>query len=127
MAASAELVNHAIGKLIELVYQLDDTGEAANVDDDGRLLVSTPWGRHYQRFGLRANEAAVLALHVKKLCDAPQVAPLFVYDGFTRSWYLNFHDYPTFAKAVNYWRKCQLGAGDYLALLRTVQAKRGKG
>lgn len=126
MAASAELVNTSISRLIELAYQLDDTGIAANVDEDGRLLVSIPWGRYYQRFGLRANEAAVLALHIKRLCDSPSVAPLFVYDDSMRSWFVNVFDYGTFAAAVNYWRKCQLGAGDYLALLRQVQTKRGK-
>lgn len=127
MAAAAELVNHAVSRLIELAYEIDDTGIHANIDADGRLLIAVPWGRHYQRYGLRANESAVLALHVKRLYESPPVAPLFVYDDSMRSWFINVFDYGTYAAGIAYWRRAQLGSGDYLALLREVQSRRGNG
>ena len=127
MAASAELVNTAVSRLIELAYQVDDTGLRCNVDEDGRLLMPVPWGRSYQRYALRATESAVLGLHVKRLWERPPVAPLFVYDVDMRAWFVNVFDYGDYAAAVAYWRRAQLGAGDYMALLREVQSKRGNG
>ena len=127
MKAAAELANNAVAKLLEIAYQVDDTGIHCNIDADGKLLVAVPWGRHYQRYGLRANESAVLALHVRRLYEQPPVPPLFVYDDSMRSWFINVFDYGTYAAGIAYWRRAQLGSGDYLALLREVQSRRGNG
>lgn len=125
MKASAELCNAAMSRLIELLYEVDDTGLRANVDLTGRLLIPAPWGDSYQRYGLRATEAAVLGLHVRKLSEHATVPPLLIYDEEIRAWLLNA-DYATQAAATAYWQRCQLGAGDYLALLEEHRNSTGK-
>ena len=124
MKAAAERCNAAIDRLIELLYEVDDTGLRANVDVTGKLLIPVPWGDSYTRYGLRATEAAVLGLHVRKLAAVADVPPLLVYDAAIRAWLLNA-DYVTQAHAVAYWRRCQLGAGDYLALLEEIRNRTG--
>lgn len=124
MRAAAERCNAAINRLIELLYEIDDTGLRANVDATGRILIPVPWGDSYLRYGLRATEADVLAVHVRLLSHVDNVPPLLVYDAEIRRWLLNA-DYATEAQAVAYWRRCELGAGDYLAIAEEIRKQSG--
>lgn len=126
MAAAAELCNTAMFRLIELSYEQDEIG-FCNIDEDGRLLLPVPWGRHYQRYGLRATESAVLALHVKGLGQSPKYAPLWLYDAPMRSWFLNRWDYGDTGAAFSYWKKCGLSAKTYRSLVLHLQNQRGNG
>jgi hypothetical protein len=122
MKASAELCNAAMSRLLEYLYEVDDTSLRANVDATGRLLIPVPWGSSYRRYGLRATEAAVLATHMRRLAERTH-PPLLIYDDETRNWLLNI-DYTTHAAAVDYWNRCRLTAGDYLALSEHVRNNR---
>lgn len=126
MKAAAELCNAAMSRLINLLYEVDDTGLSANVDTGGKLLIPVPWGGSYTLYGLRATEAAVLASHIRKLGQHKAVPPLLVYDPSIRSWLLNV-DYETHSQATAYWQRCQLSAGDYLSLLDDIRNKCANG
>lgn len=125
MAASAELLNECVNKLIDLCYQTDAAG-LCNVDQraGGVLLIPSPWGRSYAKWGLRRTEGDVLALALSKLQSAAAHEPLFVYDPVTRRWAINLDDYPSKQAALSYWTKYQLDAAAYRLLLTAVQEKR---
>jgi hypothetical protein len=108
-AARVELVNEALCRLVELVYQRDADGTLANVDSvTYRLLLPAPWGsKGWRWWGLRAWEGQVL----RNLLRARQAAfrqgqrpPLFTYDRETRTWLINLEDYPSL-EAAGFWLK----------------------
>lgn len=108
-AARVELVNEALCRLVELVYERDTDGTLANIDRATyRLLLPAPWGSSGWRWwGLRAWEGQVL----RDILRARQAAfrqgqrpPLFSYDGDTRTWLVNLEDYPS-GEAAGYWLK----------------------
>jgi hypothetical protein len=108
LAAIVELANEGVSKTIALCYEEDTDGELANVDPvSGRLLIPCAWGRAGGRlYGLRRSEQIALNAYMRKLHDEGS-APLFLFDAM--GWYLNFfEDYPSFDRAINYWRKHQL-------------------
>ena len=126
MAASAELVNTAVSRLIELAYEQDEIG-LCNVDAVTGVFAhgfSMPWStRRYMRYGLQRTEADVLAIHVRRLHEI-DIPPLFTYDATTRRWGVNLFDYAEFGQAVAYWQRCQLSARDYQMILQTVRNRR---
>jgi hypothetical protein len=108
MAASCELVNEAVNRLIELLYQHDTDGQACNVDPvTGRLLIPAPWGRAgFQHYGLRPTEANILRAYLFTLLETENHVPLFEYD--RHQWFLNIFDYADYAKGISYWRRYQM-------------------
>lgn len=123
LAAQAELINEAMCKLIDLVFEPDTDGKPANVATDGRLLIPAPWGRAGHRlYGLRRSEGEALRLYLFRLEREGKPAPLFTYDPTVRSWYLNVYDYPKRAAALAYWQVAQLDAGRWR---KCVQALAG--
>lgn len=129
MGAAAERCNEAINRLIQLAYQVDeDTGDLCNVDAVTGVFerFPMPWGRSYRDWGLYRTEAAVLALHVKRLQSSATVAPLWTYDDLTRRWGVNFFDYPSAAAALAYWKRAELTAKDYQVIAQTVRNQRAK-
>lgn len=123
-AASAEICNEAVCKLIDLCYEQDATGRC-NIDPDGRLLVPAPWGRNGRyKYGLRATQGDVLRLHLQELQSVRRPAPLFTYDPLVYSWYCNIFDYVEKDQALRYWRTCQLDASTYAQLTETVRNRR---
>ena len=122
MSASAELCNTAVTTLIGLTYEQDDCG-FCNIDEHTGVFerFALPWGRFYQRYGLRATERLVLSVHVKRLMGV-DVAPLWTYDATTRRWACNIFDYPTRNDALIYWRNVgELTGNDYKLMLQTMQ------
>ena len=120
LAASAELCNEAVTQLLRLAWQADTDGYAANVDQvTGRLLVPAPWGDNgYRAYGLRSTEGRALRAYMMGLQGKQGAgAPIFTYDGLSRSWYLNIFDH-TPESSLAYWTKWGLTDKQYRQLLQ---------
>jgi len=120
LAASAELCNEAVTALLRLVWQADTDGYAANVDPvTGRLLIPAPWGDNgYRAYGLRSTEGRALRAYMMGIQNKPGAgAPVFTYDGVSRSWYLNIFDH-TPDTSLAYWKKWGMTDKQYRQLLR---------
>lgn len=104
MAARVELVNEALCRLTQLVYEPDSDGDFANICSvTWRLLIPAPWGSAgWQVWGLRFWEAKVLRfiLQSRQMSHkAGQRPPLFTYDNTARTWHANIADYDTLEAA----------------------------
>jgi hypothetical protein len=131
--ASAELINEAVGKLIELAYQIDpDTDRPANVDSiTGMLLIPVPWSSHnYTRWGLQSTEADALRAYMLRLNTAATQRktrpPVFTYEPLSRRWALNIFDYPTEADAWKWWERFEMSAKVFVSYAEYVRKRRGK-
>lgn len=125
--AAADRCNLAMMRLIELAYEIDETGRC-NVDVTGLVNqgIAMPWSsRHYTRYGLQRTEGMVLGLHINRLQDA-RVVPLLIYYADMKRWGVNLTDYPDLGAAVGYWRRAQLSAKHYATYLQTVRSQRAK-
>ncbi len=132
MRASAELVNEATARLIELIYQVDaDTLALANVDlETAIILIPTPWSSHnYRAWGLRSTEAAILRRYLfdlESLADRGLAdPPLFQFEPIARRWIVN-RDYRTLADALAYWRRHELRPREYADRAQTLRKQRAK-
>jgi hypothetical protein len=116
-AASAELLNEALCKFIDLVYTEDADGSGyANIDlYTYRILIPVPWSRlDYISYGLRRTEQNVLRLLMLSTEKAQAEKCLFRFEN--RRWYLNVENYPTMASALTWidrlninskaWKRC---------------------
>lgn len=113
MAAKCELANQVLLTLADLVYEIDDDGRWANVDDDGRLLIPLPWGRlGYRHWGLRRTEAN--ALRWVMLQRSTRGEPWLVYDAGARCWLLNLA-YESRRQGLAYWRQLPVSLGEWRA------------
>jgi hypothetical protein len=102
-AATAELLNEAVNKLIGYLYEEDSDGVRANVDVDGRIEIPCPWGSVGRPlYALRRTEGDTLRKYVQFLAGQRRPTPLFTFDN--GRWWLNIFDYPTKDKALQYWR-----------------------
>ena len=130
--ASAELVNEAVSRLIELIYQIDDDTQApANVDPETSIiLIPTPWSSHnYRIWGLRSTEATILrrylfdleALAARGLADPP----LFQFEPIARRWIVN-RDYRTLADALAYWHRHEMRPREYADRAQTLRRQRAR-
>jgi hypothetical protein len=107
-AASAELANEAVTKLIAILYQPDTDGLPCNFDlATGRLLVPAPWGSVGRPlYGLRRTEGDTLRRYMQFLEDQARPPRLFFFE--VGSWHVNVWDWPTATDALHYWRLVQL-------------------
>ena len=108
--AKAELLNVAVEKAINLLYQLEPDGYPANVDEDGRILIPLPWGSAGRpMYGLRRGEGDTLRRYVQFLETQKRPAPrLFYFE--RRAWWLDGFTYPTAPDALAYWRLVSVNA-----------------
>lgn len=86
--AKVELVNTALLAFTEVLFDVDPDGQFVNVDADGRILIPAPFGRAGGRlWGLRATEQRAFSWLMRRRSDT-ESAPLFVFDGEYRQWFL---------------------------------------
>lgn len=86
--AKVELVNGALLAFVEVLFDADPDGLYANLDIDGRILIPAPFGRKGgTMWGLRNTEQRALSVVMRQRSDNED-APLFVYDGETRHWFV---------------------------------------
>lgn len=84
------LVNQAIAGLIDLLYEVDESGHPVNIDPiTGRILVPVPWGEAgWRKWKLRRSEGR----HLRKVLDrrmrTEERVAMFVYDGESNAWHL---------------------------------------
>lgn len=108
-AATAELLNEAVNKLIALLYEADSDGHPANVGIDGRIEIPCPWGSVGRPlYGLRRTEGDSLRRYVQFLAGQRRPIPLFTFDN--GRWWLNVYDYPAKDQALGYWRAVAVDA-----------------
>lgn len=123
--AAAELINEAVCHFIEICYERDETGYTF-IDDKTGVLEKrpSPWGRQYRRFGLCANERAVLKLYVDRLSTLHRPSPLFCYDPISKRWGVDIFTYTDEAAALHYWTIVQLDSATFKHLLTEVRTMR---
>lgn len=107
MAARVELVNEALCRLTQLVYEPDSDGDFANICPvTWRLLIPAPWGSAgWQVWGLRFWEGKTLRhiLSGRQASHKPgQRPPLYTYAAESRTWHVNIADYNT-VDVASYW------------------------
>lgn len=104
MAACVELVNEALCRLTELLYEADVDGEFANVDSvTWRILIPVPWGSQgWRLWGLRAWEAESFRKLLMLRGEMQRHISLYDYNAQARTWHLNLNKYPTYAQAMLY-------------------------
>lgn len=114
VADSVEKINNSMTLLIQLTYDVDETG-LCNIDSLGHLRGIAPWStRNYGRYGLLRTEANVLAVHIRRLsCENDA---LYTWVESQRKWHVNLDIYPTKDAALEYWDKRQLTVDDFLLL-----------
>ena len=118
-AATCELMNEALARLVLLAYEVD-AGGLCNMDGaTGKLLIPLPWGRNgYARWGLRPQEANILR---QVLFDWQSGAPmLLLYDRARRAWYVNLADFANVHLAKKWLKQHQVTIEVY----RAARAKR---
>ncbi len=91
-AAVCELLNEAVARLVQLVYE-QDAGGYCNIDGaTGKLLVPLPWGRlGHARWGLRPIEGIILREIMFDL--SLRKDNLFHFDRSRRAWFINLYNY----------------------------------
>jgi hypothetical protein len=88
MAAKAELANAALLAFVEILFDVDEDQNYANIDADGRILLPAPWGRNGARqWGLRNTEQRTFSLLMRRRSRTEE-NPLFVYDSELKNWYV---------------------------------------
>ncbi len=118
-AATCELMNEAVTRLVMLAYEVDVFG-FCNIDGvTGKLLIPAPWGRNgYARWGLRPSEANIL----REILFAWQEkgGALLTYDRGRRAWFVDLRSYPQVHIAKGWLRGHQISVKEY----RAARAKR---
>jgi hypothetical protein len=93
-AAVCELLNEALARLVQLVYEQDAAG-LCNVDAaTGKLLIPAPWGRlGHAKWGLRPIEGIILREIMFGLSLRKDKRALFHYDRSRRTWFVDLYNY----------------------------------
>lgn len=118
-AATCELMNEALSRLVLLAYE-QDAGGLCNIDGaTGRFLIPLPFGRNgHAKWGLRPQEANVLR---QILFDWQQEDPcMLFYDRSRRAWFVDLRHFGAIGIAKAWLRAHQVTVGLY----RSARAKR---
>ena len=108
LQARVEVINEALTKFVQLLYQADTDGGFCNVDcATFRVLIPAPFGSAgWKRWGLRSWEATALRRFLSHRCTEKGKRPaLFEYNFEARTWHLNALDYSTFEAAGHYLKR----------------------
>lgn len=115
MALHVELANEALTKFTLMLYQREQDGGWANIDQrTHRLLVPAPWGSAGWRvWGLRNWESRILrCVMLERVKDARRPC-LFDYNTDNRTWYLNVTDYGVIAAADHYLQRSPITLAEW--------------
>lgn len=84
------LVNQALVGLIDLLYEMDESGHPVNVDRvTGRILIPLPWGADgWKYWRLRNHEARVLRRVMDRRMRTGERTAMFMYDGESNRWHV---------------------------------------
>jgi hypothetical protein len=118
-AATCELMNEALARLVQLCYE-EDAGGFCNIDGaTGRILIPLPNGRNGRtRWGLRPQEANILR---QVLFDWDHDgSSLLRYDRTRKSWFINLFDFGNYHLAKRWVALHQIT----IAVYRDARAKR---
>jgi hypothetical protein len=118
-AATCEVLNEALARLVQLAYEVD-TGGLCNIDGvTGRFLIPLPFGRNgHARWGIRPQEANILRQILFDWMQESQ--PLLFYDWVRHSWFVNLDHFGSIGIAKAWLRSHQVTVGLY----RSARAKR---
>lgn len=124
-AAQAELCNRALRRFFELVFDQTPGGRFANVAEDGRVIIPTPWSRRqYAAYGLTDHGGRVLRrVFLLELSNtAPFLHPLLLSRG---QWCVNLRKYGDLAAALAWLDRHQVTADTWLAV-NDAMPRRGR-
>jgi hypothetical protein len=113
--AVCELLNEALARLVQLVYERDAAG-LCNVDEaTGKLLIPAPWGRlGHAKWGLRSIEAVILREIMFAFSDVGK-SSLFHYDRSRRAWFVDLYNYANHHLAHQWLGRHQIDVAMYRA------------
>lgn len=102
LKAHLAVIDSALVKAINILYELDTDGYPANYDYNGQVLIALPFTYSgWKLYGLRNWEADCLrGVMLRRLQRTEGYIPLFDYSPATRRWYLRNDAYPTQAQAL---------------------------
>ncbi len=104
--AHVEVINEALCKVTELLYQADTDGSFANVDNRTyRILIPLAWGSDgFKVWGIRQWEADVLRAILIARSQASDAKRPALYDFSTvnRRWFVNVTDYASYDLAQRF-------------------------
>jgi hypothetical protein len=85
------LVNQALGDLVGLLFEVDESGHLVNVDPvDGRILVALPWAAGgWKKWKLRQWEGRHLRRIFDRRMRGGERVAMFVYSGESNRWHIN--------------------------------------
>ena len=115
MALHVELANEALTKFTLMLYQREQDGGWANIDQrTHRLLVPAPWGSAGWRvWGLRNWESRILrSIMLERVQDTRRPC-LFDYNGEARIWHLNVLDYGVIEAAQHYLQRSPITLAEW--------------
>jgi hypothetical protein len=123
-AATCELLNEALSRLVQLAYETD-AGGLCNIDGaTGRFLIPLPFGRNgHAKWGLRPQEANILRQILFDWQAAEPPALLF-YDRSRRAWFVDIAHFSNAGIAKAWLRSHQITVAVYRATRRVPGAKR---
>lgn len=109
--AKAEILNTAMFKLIDMLYQVDPDGYPANIGIDGRIEIAAPWGSTGRpKWGLLRGEGDCLRRYLQHLQTLKRPVRLFYFEEEAGRWYLDAFTYQTKTAALEYWQIVSLNA-----------------
>lgn len=104
--ARLTIVNEAMMGLIQLLYELDESGHPVNVEPTtGRVLVPVPWGSSgWAKWKLKQHEGRTLRKVLDRRMRASERVAMFLYSGASGRWHIN-RRYGTPEQAKVYFRQ----------------------
>lgn len=105
LQAHVEIINEALCKVTELLYQADTDGSFANVDHKTyRILVPVAWGSDgFKLWGIRQWEADVMrAILIDRSNQKNKRPALYDFSTVNKRWFLNVSDYGSYELAQRF-------------------------
>ena len=103
--AHCEIVNEALCRVTQLLYEADTDGTFANVDHKTyRILIPLAWGSDgFKMWGIRQWEADVLrAILIDRSAQNSKRPALYDFSPVSRRWFLNVSDYGSYDLAQRF-------------------------
>lgn len=100
-----EIVNEALCRVTQLLYEADTDGSFANIDNRTyRILVPVAWGSAgWKTWGLRQWEAEILrSILIERSAQQSKRPALFDYSPDSRTWFVNVSDYGSYDLAQRF-------------------------
>jgi hypothetical protein len=128
LKAHLAVIESALMKAINILYESDTDGHPANYDYNGQVLIALPFTYSgWKLYGLRNWEADCLRrVMLERLKRTEGYIPLFDYAPATRRWYLRIDAYKTEAHALQWLKVDPVTVTEWRAALQRFYTQRAK-